>query len=221
MSNIIEFTYFFILRVRVLYPCQDCCGVVFCSPRCRSKAKFHEYECKILDYLKTENFSSIIFLALRFLTCNSLQRLYSIRKDLKILHPSEIIKGGQIRLSDISLMMNLSFGFSTSNLIKFKMSITVVFILDLLDFSGYFDSDYKMSDKIFVGSLLMKFIKSCTKYPISISKDQEDRERIYPILAFFPQSDNPFLYLELIHDRTILKGLAAKNFKKGDQIFMW
>ena len=194
--------------------------MVFCSPNCRLEAEFHQYECKILDYFKKEDIHVKFMLALRILTKNSFDSLLKMKKDMKILHPSKLDLKERINFNDIGFLMNLEYNKSKIDSFPLKVKILAVigFILDALDFSGYFESDFKLSDQIFAGALILKCLRVFLTWSSTNIRDSERyMESVYPIRALFSNSCIPSTLLTETDGN--VESIASIKIKKGDQVY--
>ncbi|QQP39233.1 SET and MYND domain-containing protein 4, partial [Caligus rogercresseyi] len=77
------------LRLIAGYPCPTCSNIAFCSPSCREKGSFHEFECRYDDFLRGLGLSSIGRLALRLITSQPLEYFLKIKEHLKASNETE------------------------------------------------------------------------------------------------------------------------------------
>ena len=62
-------------------PCELCCGVAFCSPKCRDLAvsSYHRWECRFLDLMIGSGVSLNVSLALRVAAQHDLEFFQKVR----------------------------------------------------------------------------------------------------------------------------------------------
>ncbi|XP_062562629.1 SET and MYND domain-containing protein 4 [Armigeres subalbatus] len=79
-------------RLVASVPCEQCCGVAFCSPECRDRActGYHRFECQYLDLMIGSGMSILCHLALRLITqAGTAEKAIEITKDLALCSHAE------------------------------------------------------------------------------------------------------------------------------------
>ena len=167
------------MKVKVVFPCENCSYVVFCSFECRDKCNFHHYECNIIDFVLSSDQINEIFIPLRMLTKVSPKFLMEIKEDLSILlpekkieliesfilHKDENIRNGQnfpncnIHSRNLDLEKHekkkLTLMYNLQRKQDKNDGILAVIIIKLLKNTGYFED---IADIDYFGRLLIDYI---------------------------------------------------------------
>lgn len=126
------------LKCPIPLPCPKCPNVVFCSDKCLDYAQksYHSYECHILPVIWKSGCSITCHIALRMITQNKKEYFRNISKELENKPPTPY-KTGDYR-NIFHLVSHEDKRTKQDFLHRTQMA---VFLLKLLDLSGYFDGE--------------------------------------------------------------------------------
>lgn len=130
-------------RTNLPIACQTCADVIFCSPKCRSEASFHRYECGIIQHLWNSGASITCQMALRAISQKSLKYFLDIKEELAALsdHP-DYEKTDKYPNDDYRRVFNLVTHEKDRNFEDvFHRIVMASFLTYCLKLGGFFEKD--------------------------------------------------------------------------------
>ncbi|XP_040574383.1 SET and MYND domain-containing protein 4 [Lepeophtheirus salmonis] len=196
------------------YPCEACCDVAFCSPICRKKASFHQFECRYQEFLTGLGISSIGRLALRLITSKPFDYFLKIRKYLNDTNETLESNSEFEYINIYNLTGNGEQRWQEDIFHRITLSSLLTKILVS---SNYFGSHPKERDIHYIGSLITR----------NLDVIQFNAHEVYEFVRKDNQNLKPSkqiaiglaIYQRASYMNHSCKGSAVRYFK-GNQIFM-
>lgn len=155
-------------QIKAVIPCKTCCGVSFCSIKCRDVAlgSYHKYECGANDVLTASGLNIYPFLTLRLMAKFGLEHIWSL-KDSMDSHDdtSGALTDSEYHTEDFINTFNLVCHEDKMDPEEHLLrTFVAVFLLKMLQFNNYFgnwtenEKFVELSEKeLFIGKLILHF----------------------------------------------------------------
>ena len=198
--------------MKIVFPCENCSGVVFCSPTCRDEARFHIIECKVLEWLhsRISTNKNTWLLVFRLLTQIPPQFFENTLKNLKELSPQNIFHDGRLSVFGLNLIFNLHCRP------KFVRPLHIFDIYRALEKSGHFSDALKSMDKSLIFFVISKLFLVCNSNLKNEVYNSIQTTSIHAIFSLFNHSCSP--PIRTISLTNCKSGYSIKPIKKFEEI---
>lgn len=228
-------------QIKAVIPCKTCCGVSFCSIKCRDIAlsSYHRYECGANHVLIASGLNIYPFLTFRLMAKYGLDHIWSL-KDRLTSHDdtSGALGDNEYRTEDFINTFNLVCHEdkmdSEDHLLR---TFVAVFLLKMLQFNNFFgnftenEKFEELSEKeLFLGKLLLHFTNTFPQnvHDIALLQTSEMKRwvnsseikslgaGVYPTCALFNHSCDPS-FMRCNFGKGMVS-VANRNILAGEEI---